>query len=133
MQAPNDERLKDAVAELKEGPRELVDLYNEYACPWQQWGLALEMVEIANYSDAAYVRQLWDIYLRQARSPLLLARLGHLSRPSWAGCSPFLHTSHCIPGFCIEGPASIVQTPLLHGLALDYVQFSTLGAPGERE
>ena len=66
MQAPNDERLKDAIAELKEGPRELVDLYNEYACPWQQWGLALEMVEIANYSDAAYVRQLWDVYLRQA-------------------------------------------------------------------
>ena len=66
MQAPNDERLKDAIAELKEGPRELVDLYNEFACPWQQWGLALEMVEIANYSDAAYVRQLWDVYLRQA-------------------------------------------------------------------
>ena len=66
LQAPNDERLKDAIAELKEGPRELVDLYNEFACPWQQWGLALEMVEIANYSDAAYVRQLWDVYLRQA-------------------------------------------------------------------
>ncbi len=65
LQAPNDERLKDAVLELKEGPRELVDLYNEYACPWAQWGLALEMVEIANYSDAAYVRQLWDVYLRQ--------------------------------------------------------------------
>ena len=64
-QAPNDERLKDAVAELREGPRELVDLYNEFACPWQQWGLALEMVEIANYSDTAYVAQLWDVYLRQ--------------------------------------------------------------------
>jgi hypothetical protein len=68
LQAPNDERLKDAISELKEGPRELVDLYNEYACPWAQWGLALEMVEIANYSDAAYVCQLWDVYLRQVDS-----------------------------------------------------------------
>ncbi|CAL8471349.1 g10891 [Coccomyxa elongata] len=59
------EALKEAVGELREGPRELVDLYNDYVCPWGRWGLALEMVEIANYTDAAYVRQLWDVYLRQ--------------------------------------------------------------------
>ena len=99
MQALKDERLKDAIAELKEGPRELVDLYNEYACPWQQWGLALEMVEIANYSDAAYVRQLWDVYLRQARSP----SCWHMPQSSISPLllcglrSPVLHTSHCRP------------------------------------
>ena len=49
----------------------MVDLYNEYACPWQQWGLALEMVEIANYTDTGYVRQLWDVYLRQVNHLLL--------------------------------------------------------------
>lgn len=49
----------------------MVDLYNEYACPWQQWGLALEMVEIANYTDTGYVRQLWDVYLRQVKYLLL--------------------------------------------------------------
>lgn len=42
-----------------------MDLYNDYVCPWARWGIALEMVEIANYSDAAYIRQLWDVYLRQ--------------------------------------------------------------------
>lgn len=28
------------------------------------------MVEIANYSDAAYIRQLWDVYLRQVRDSI---------------------------------------------------------------
>ncbi len=65
LQEERREPLKEAVAELREGPRELVDLYNDYVCPWARWGLALEMVEVANYSDAAYVRQLWDVYLRQ--------------------------------------------------------------------
>ena len=90
-QAPSDERLKDAVAELREGPRELVDLYNDFACPWQQWGLALEMVEIANYSDTAYVAQLWDVYLRQV---LLVCLTGNMLQmyagiPGlwlWLGC-----------------------------------------------
>ena len=82
-QAPNDERLKDAVAELREGPRELVDLYNEFACPWQQWGLALEMVEIANYSDTAYVAQLWDVYLRQVLSFCLAEGLFSACWCSW--------------------------------------------------
>lgn len=65
LQEERREALKEAVGELREGPRELVDLYNDYVCPWGRWGLALEMVEIANYTDAAYVRQLWDVYLRQ--------------------------------------------------------------------
>ena len=65
VQEGRQEALREAVAELREGPRELVDLYNDYVCPWARWGLALEMVEVANYTDAAYVRQLWDVYLRQ--------------------------------------------------------------------
>ena len=52
-QAPNDERLKDAVAELREGPRELAELYNDYAVPWRCWGLALEMVDVAQYISRA--------------------------------------------------------------------------------
>ena len=32
----------------------------------QLWGLCLEMVNLSNYGDPAYVRQLWDIYLKQA-------------------------------------------------------------------
>ncbi len=64
--------LQDAIGELKEGPRELVDLYNDYVCPWTRWGIALEMVEIANYGDAAYIRQLWDVYLRQVSAACAL-------------------------------------------------------------
>ena len=32
MQARNDERLKDATAELREGPEVLIDLYSDSAC-----------------------------------------------------------------------------------------------------
>ena len=33
--------------------------------PWRCWALALEMVDVAQYNQEAYVRQLWDVYLRQ--------------------------------------------------------------------
>ncbi len=62
--------LEDACAELREGPRELAELYNDYAAPWRAWGLGLRMVALAGYSDGGYVRQLWDVYLRQARAPI---------------------------------------------------------------
>lgn len=58
--------LQDALAELKEEPQELNTLYNDYASPFRQWSLALEMVALANYNDPIYVRQLWDVHLRQA-------------------------------------------------------------------
>ena len=63
--------LEDACAELAEAPRELAELYNDYAAPWRAWGLALRMVALAGYSDAGYVRQLWDVYLRQARAAVV--------------------------------------------------------------
>ena len=30
----------------------------------QLWGLCLEMVDVAGYSDPEYVRQLWDVHLK---------------------------------------------------------------------
>ena len=95
-QAPHDERLKDAVAELREGPRELVDLYNDYACPWAQWGLALEMIEIANYADAAYVRQLWDVYLRQVPAPSSSFLLLSLMTTQQVYCKELARESLCL-------------------------------------
>ena len=59
------EALADAVAELREAPRELAELYNDFAAPWGAWGTALQLVDVAQYTDAGYVRQLWDVYLRQ--------------------------------------------------------------------
>lgn len=32
----------------------------------QLWGLCLEMVHVAGYSDPSYVRQLWDVHLKAA-------------------------------------------------------------------
>lgn len=32
----------------------------------QLWGLCLEMINVSEYGDAAYVRQLWDLHLRDA-------------------------------------------------------------------
>lgn len=58
--------MQDALAEIKEEPQELTTLYNDFASPFQQWALALEMVALANYNDSVYIRQLWDLYLRQA-------------------------------------------------------------------
>ena len=59
--------LQDALADLLEEPRELTSLYNDFASPFRQWSTALEMVALANYNDPVYIRQLWDVYLRQAR------------------------------------------------------------------
>ena len=58
--------IQDALADLQEEPRELTNLYNDYASPFRQWSTALEMVALANYNDPVYIRQLWDVYLRQA-------------------------------------------------------------------
>ena len=59
--------IQEALADLQEEPRELTSLYNDYASPFRQWSTALEMVALANYNDPVYIRQLWDVYLRQAR------------------------------------------------------------------
>lgn len=32
----------------------------------QLWGLCLEMINVSEYGDAGYVRQLWDLHLRDA-------------------------------------------------------------------
>ena len=114
-QAPNDERLKDAVAELREGPRELVDLYNEFACPWQQWGLALEMVEIANYSDTAYVAQLWDVYLRQVLLFCLTGCLFNACWHSWPWGLARLH-QHLTIWACHKAPPEYTSWSICRGL-----------------
>ena len=61
--------LQDVVAELQEEPKELAQLYNDYAQTFQEWGLALEMVALAQFTDAPFIRQLWDVYLRQVGTP----------------------------------------------------------------
>lgn len=57
--------MEDSVVELSANLKGLSDLYNDYACPLQQWALALEMIGLAKYNNPAYIKQLWDVYLRQ--------------------------------------------------------------------
>ncbi len=67
--SPDQVALMDSVAELKEQPKGLAVLYNDYAVPYRVWSLCLEMVAAANHNDPSYNRQLWDAYLTQVIPP----------------------------------------------------------------
>ena len=45
---------------------DLTDLYNDYAFPDQFWGLCLEMLHLAKYSDPLTIQDLWDKHLGSA-------------------------------------------------------------------
>ena len=50
---------------LQGAPQPLVDLFNQYAVPYHQWELCIELVHASDGVDMAYVQQLWDLYLKQ--------------------------------------------------------------------
>lgn len=66
--------MQDTVEDLAASPKDLAELYNDFACPLQQWGLALEMVGLAKYNNPVYIKQLWDVYLRQVILPNSVVR-----------------------------------------------------------
>ena len=51
---------------LSESLLDLTDLYNDYAFPDQFWGLCLEMLHLAKYSDPLTIQDLWDKHLGSA-------------------------------------------------------------------
>jgi nuclear pore complex protein Nup155 len=59
------EQLKAAISELSSEPKELAELYNDYAVPLCLWKLCLEAIDISGYGDAGYVEQLWDLFLKE--------------------------------------------------------------------
>lgn len=61
--APADLALR--VSALQQGPQPLVDLFNQYAAPYHQWELCLQLVHASDGVDMGYVQQLWDLYLKQ--------------------------------------------------------------------
>ncbi|PSC67210.1 nuclear pore complex NUP155 [Micractinium conductrix] len=67
--AAEDEAAREAgeaaASELRASPKPLEVLYNDYAIPAQAWRLCLEMVHLAHFSDRPYVRQLWDLALKE--------------------------------------------------------------------
>ncbi len=69
--APDDLGLR--LKALQEGPQPLVDLFNQYAVPYHQWELCIELVHASDGVDMAYVQQLWDLYLKQVSLPGQLA------------------------------------------------------------
>lgn len=54
----------ESAHELREVLQDLATLYNDYAARYQLWGLCLECVHVASFTDSAYVRQLWDVHLK---------------------------------------------------------------------
>lgn len=66
--APSDLGLR--LRALQEAPQPLPDLFNQYAAPYHQWALCLELVHISDGVDSAYVQQLWDLHLKQVSCAL---------------------------------------------------------------
>ena len=69
--APADLAMR--ISALQQGPQPLVDLFNQYAAPYHQWELCLQLVHASDGVDMAYVQQLWDLYLKQVLCHALLA------------------------------------------------------------
>ena len=78
--SPNDLGLR--LRALQAAHQPLVDLFNQYAVPYHQWELCLELVHASDGVDMAYVQQLWDLYLKQVSLMLLF----HLALSSVLSC-----------------------------------------------
>ena len=87
--------------QLAEGPRSLVELYNDCAAPLRLWGMAIELLDVARHQDDAMLRQLWDLHLLQVHSACACAcaylLLGS-SNDCVAGGFPHLIVRHLATG-----------------------------------
>jgi hypothetical protein len=60
------EQLHAQLRELQSSSLDISDLYNTYAQPLELWGVCLDICNFAGNVPAEYVRQLWDLLLKQA-------------------------------------------------------------------
>jgi nuclear pore complex protein Nup155 len=60
------EHAEAAVADMKRSLLTMEELYNDVARPAHAWADCLELLHLSGYSDPAYVRQLWDLFLKAA-------------------------------------------------------------------
>lgn len=60
------EQLQAQLRELQSSSLDISDLYNSYAQPLELWGVCLDICNFAGNVPAEYVRQLWDLLLKQA-------------------------------------------------------------------
>jgi hypothetical protein len=60
------EQLQGQLKELQSSSLDISDLYNTYAQPLELWGVCLDICNFAGNVPAEYVRQLWDLLLKQA-------------------------------------------------------------------
>lgn len=58
--------LRAQLRELVSDCKDISELYNTYAQPLQMWGSCLEICDFAGQVPPEYVRQLWDLYLKQS-------------------------------------------------------------------
>ena len=55
----------ETVAEIKRSLLSLEDLYNDVARPTHRWAQCLELLDISSVSDPPYLRQLWDLLIKE--------------------------------------------------------------------
>lgn len=60
------EQLESQLQELQSSCMDVSDLYNTYGQPYALWDVCLEICNFAGNVPADYVRQLWDLLLKQA-------------------------------------------------------------------
>lgn len=59
------EQLESLMKEIQGSSLDISDLYNAYAQPLELWDVCLEICNFAGNVPAEYVRQLWDLLLKQ--------------------------------------------------------------------
>lgn len=59
------------IADVTDQPKELAQLYNDFALPQRLWLLGVEMLALVGYDNRPYLHSLWDLALRQVHQELL--------------------------------------------------------------
>ena len=58
------EEAEMIVSDMKRSLFSIESLYNDVARPSHAWGTCLELVHLSGYGDVVYVRQLWNLFLK---------------------------------------------------------------------
>lgn len=59
------EQLEGLLKEIQNSSMDISELYNAYAQPLEMWDMCLEICNFAGNVPAEYVRQLWDLLLKE--------------------------------------------------------------------
>lgn len=63
---PSPDQLSRLLKEIQNSSLDVSDLYNSYAQPLGMWDMCLQICNFAGSVPSDYVRQLWDLLLKEA-------------------------------------------------------------------